>query len=121
MVTSQINGDYECKNDRIKRYLEEVKYRINSHEVEFIQIPREENGWADQLAKPASVEFVVVPEQVLSFVPLLLISFRSGRNGWKISYRYANWNGTPLCSTSDKISAYSGVFRAFWFISVKSG
>ena len=26
MVTSQINGDYECKNDRMKRYLEEVKY-----------------------------------------------------------------------------------------------
>ena len=26
VVTSQINGDYECKNDRMKRYLEEVKY-----------------------------------------------------------------------------------------------
>ena len=26
VVTSQINGDYECKNDRMKRYLEEVKF-----------------------------------------------------------------------------------------------
>ena len=26
VVTSQINGDYECKNKRMKRYLEEVKY-----------------------------------------------------------------------------------------------
>ena len=26
VVTSQINGNYECKNDRMKRYLEEVKY-----------------------------------------------------------------------------------------------
>ena len=26
VVTNQINGDYECKNDRMKRYLEEVKY-----------------------------------------------------------------------------------------------
>ena len=43
VVTSQINGSYECKNDRMKRYLEEVKYRINSLEVEFIQVPREEN------------------------------------------------------------------------------
>ena len=36
VVTSQINGDYECKNDRMKRYLEEVKYRISDLEVEFI-------------------------------------------------------------------------------------
>ena len=54
VVTSQINGDYECKNDRMKRYLEEVRYRINSLEVEFIQVPREENEWADQLAKAAA-------------------------------------------------------------------
>ena len=40
VVTSQINGDYECKNGRMKRYLEEVKYRTNSLEVGFIQIPR---------------------------------------------------------------------------------
>ena len=25
VVTSQINGDYECKNKRMKRYLEEVR------------------------------------------------------------------------------------------------
>ena len=30
MVTSQINGDYECKNERMKRYLEEVRNRISS-------------------------------------------------------------------------------------------
>ncbi|XP_030969937.1 uncharacterized protein LOC115990230 [Quercus lobata] len=66
VVTSQINGDYECKNDRMKRYLEEVRYRINSLEVEFIQVPREENEWADQLAKAASTEFMLVPEQVVN-------------------------------------------------------
>ena len=26
VVTSQINGGFECKNERMKRYLEEVKY-----------------------------------------------------------------------------------------------
>ena len=25
VVISQVNGDYECKNERMKRYLEEVK------------------------------------------------------------------------------------------------
>ena len=62
MVTSQINGDYECKNERMKRYLEKVKYRISDLEVEFIQIPREENEWVDHLAKAVSVEFILVPK-----------------------------------------------------------
>ena len=68
VVTSQINGNYECKNDRIKRYLEEVKHQISSLKVEFIQILREENEWADHLAKAALAEFMLVLEQVLSFV-----------------------------------------------------
>ena len=52
----------------MKRYLEEVKHRISSLEVEFIQIPREENEWADHITKAASAEFMLVPEQVLSFI-----------------------------------------------------
>ena len=68
VVTSQIQGGYECKNERMKRYLEEVKYRIGDLEVKFVQIPREENECANHLAKAASVEFMLVPEQVLSFV-----------------------------------------------------
>ena len=68
VVTSQINGGYECKNERMKRYLEEVKNRIGSLEFRFVQIPRGENECADRLAKAASTEFMLVPEQVLSFV-----------------------------------------------------
>ena len=52
----------------MKKYLEEVKNRIGSLEVKFIQIPREENECIDRLAKAASVEFMIAPEQVLSFV-----------------------------------------------------
>ena len=52
----------------MKKYLEEVKNRIGSLEVKFIQIPREENECVDRLAKAASVEFMIAPEQVLSFV-----------------------------------------------------
>ena len=68
VVTSQINGGYKCKNERMKRYLEEVKFRIGNLEVKFVQIPREENECTDRLAKAASAEFMLVPKQVLSFV-----------------------------------------------------
>ena len=52
----------------MKKYLEEMKNRIDSLEVRFIQIPREENECADRLAKAASAKFMIVPKQVLSFV-----------------------------------------------------
>ena len=32
VITSQINGDYGCRNERMKKYLEEVKNRISSLE-----------------------------------------------------------------------------------------
>ena len=48
--------------------LEEVKSRISSLEVKFVQIPREENECANRLAKAASAEFMNASEQVLSFV-----------------------------------------------------
>ena len=40
VITSQINSKYECRNERMKKYLEEVKNQIGSLEVKFIQIPR---------------------------------------------------------------------------------
>ena len=52
----------------MKKYLEEVKNRIGSLEVIFVQIPREENECADRLAKATSAKFMLVSEQVLSFV-----------------------------------------------------
>ena len=58
VITSQINGDYKCRNERMKKYLEEVKNRISSLEVKFFQIPRDENECADRLAKVASAEFM---------------------------------------------------------------
>ena len=59
VITSQINGDYECRNERMKKYLEEVKNRTSSLEVRFVQIPREENKCADCLAKVAFAEFMI--------------------------------------------------------------
>ena len=52
----------------MKKYLEEVKGRINGLQIKFIQIPREKNECADCLSKVASVEHMLVPNQILSFV-----------------------------------------------------
>ena len=60
VITSQINGEYKCRNERMKKYLKEVKNRIGSLEVKFVQILREENECADHLAKAASAEFMIV-------------------------------------------------------------
>ena len=54
----------------MKKYREEVKNRISSLEVKFVQIPREENECADCLAKVASAEFMSASKQVLSFVQI---------------------------------------------------
>ena len=48
---------------------------------------------------------------ILEFGPKLYIRFRSGQNGRKISYRYANRYEITPYSTSDKIL---GCFRSFW-------
>ena len=70
VITSQINSDYECRNERMKKYLEEVKYRIDGFEVRIIQIPMEENECVNSLAKAAFTEFMIASEQVLSFIQI---------------------------------------------------
>ena len=67
VVTSQINGNYECKNERMRRYLEEVKGRIGGLQIQFVQILREENECANHRAKVALAEYMLIPDQVLSF------------------------------------------------------
>ena len=68
VVTSQVNGSYKCKSERMRRYLDEVKGRIGSLQIKFVQIPREENECTDRLAKAASAKRILVPNQVLSFI-----------------------------------------------------
>ena len=47
VVTSQVNGDYECKNERMKKYHEQVKDRVNNLQVKFFQISREKSEHVD--------------------------------------------------------------------------
>ena len=62
VVTSQVNGDYKCKNERMKKYLEHVKDWVYNLRVNFVQIPRQENEHTDRLAKAASTEHMVIPD-----------------------------------------------------------
>ena len=84
VATNQVNGNYKCKSERKRRYLDEVKGRIRSLQIKFVQIPREENECANRLAKAALAERMLVPNQVLSFIqtsPLI----DSGTNVQKVN------------------------------------
>ena len=70
VVTSQVNGDYECKWERMKKYLDQVRKRVNKLQAKFFQIPREENKQADRLTKVVSAKYMLLPDKVLSFVQI---------------------------------------------------
>ena len=54
VVTNQVNGDYECKSERMKKYLELAKRRVEDLQAKIVQIPRGKNEQADRLAKHIS-------------------------------------------------------------------
>ena len=70
VVTNQVNGDYECRGERMKRYMDQVKRRIDDLKAKIIQIPRGENEQADRLMKAALAEHMITHSNVLSFVQL---------------------------------------------------
>ena len=43
VIANQVNGDYECKGKRMKRYLDQVRARVDDLEAKIVQIPRGEN------------------------------------------------------------------------------
>ena len=54
----------------MKRYLDQVKRRVDDLQAKIIQIPRGENEQAERLAKAASAEHMITHGNVLSFVQL---------------------------------------------------
>ena len=70
VVTNQVNGDYECRGERTKRYLNQVRRRVDKLKAKIIQIPKGENDQANRLAKAASVKHMTTLNNVLSFVQL---------------------------------------------------
>ena len=70
VITNQVNGDYECKGERMKKYLEQVRRRVDDMLAKIVQIPRGKNEQADHLTKAASAEHMIYLGNVLSFVQL---------------------------------------------------
>ena len=70
VVTNQVNEDYECKGEKMKKYLEQVRRRVDELQAKIIQIPKGENEQTDRLAKAASTEHKIAFNNVLSFVQL---------------------------------------------------
>ena len=51
----QVNGTYEVKEGRMKKYLEKVLRLVKKFKkANFVQVPKEENVEANTLAKEAS-------------------------------------------------------------------
>ena len=70
VVTNQVNGDFECKGEKMKKYLEQVKKQVGELKAKFVQVLREENEKADRFAKATSTEHMLITGKVLSFVQL---------------------------------------------------
>ena len=94
VVTSQVNGDYKCKGERMKKFLKQVRKQVGKFPAKFVQIPKKENEQADYLAKGASAEHMLIPSKVLSFVQLSPLI--SGVSVWEIDSG-SNWT-TPIVS-----------------------
>ena len=52
VVTNQVNEDYECKDDRMKRYLDQVRKTIDDLKAKIIKIPEEKMSKPTALPKP---------------------------------------------------------------------
>ena len=58
MIIGQVNGTYEAKEERMRKYLNKVVSLMKKFkETSFVQIPREENMEADTSANEAMDEF----------------------------------------------------------------
>ena len=86
LVMGQVNGTYEAKEGRMKKYFEKVLLLVKKFkEANFVQIPREENVEADALVKEASAtgamdEFDEV--QYVRSIDLLEVQQMEDRKNW---------------------------------------
>ena len=70
LVIGQVNGTYEAKEERMKKYLNKVRRLIKKFRVaHFVQVPREENMEADTLAKEASVSELTYGFDEIQYMP----------------------------------------------------
>ena len=43
VITNQVNSEYECKDERMKKYLAQAKRRVDDLQAKIVQIPKGEN------------------------------------------------------------------------------
>ena len=100
VITNQINRDYECKGERMKLYLDQVKKGVDNLQAKIIQIPRGESEQVDCLAKAASAEHMITHGNLLSFVQLssLIDSSEVQEIGFE-----SNWTTTIASYLKDDI------------------
>ena len=57
LVVEQIKGEYEAKEERMQKYLKLTKHLTQEfNEVEFVQVPKNQNALVDEISKLASSE-----------------------------------------------------------------
>ena len=57
LVIGQVRGEYEAQETRMQKYLKLTNQLISSFNyVEFVQIPRDQNVEADEVARSASTD-----------------------------------------------------------------
>ncbi|XP_050243637.1 uncharacterized protein LOC126692173 [Quercus robur] len=70
LIMGQVNGMYEAKEERMKKYLGRVMRLVRRFEnADFIQIPREENVEADTIAKEASADESLEKSDEVQYMP----------------------------------------------------
>ena len=57
LVVGQVRGDFEAKETRMQKYLKLANQVVSTfHCAEFVQIPRDQNAEADEIARSASAD-----------------------------------------------------------------
>ena len=57
LVIGQVRGDFEAKETRMQKYLKLVNKLVSTFlHTEFVQIPRDQNTKADEVARSASID-----------------------------------------------------------------
>ena len=70
MIIGQVNGICETKEERMKKYLNQVKQLVKKFkEASFLQVLREENMEEDALAKAASAEGSMDDYDKIQYMP----------------------------------------------------
>ena len=70
LIMGQVNGMYEAKEERMKKYLGRVMRLVKRFEkADFVQIPREENVEANTIAKEASANESIEKSDEVQYMP----------------------------------------------------